>query len=167
MPVEIRPEASGETCPVSGTTKTRPTVVIAEDNSMVSARLQLLLAFECELLAAVADGNALVSAARTHRPEVIVSDIDMPGMSGLEAARVMLAEQPEARIVFVTALHDPEVIRAALKLGVLGFVVKRDVGQELIQAVQSTFERTRYLSNSAWNALGRVFDQRWWTKDEQ
>jgi two-component system response regulator DesR len=167
MPVDVRPEASGEIFPVSGTTKTRPTVVIAEDNSMMSARLQLLLAFECELLAAVADGQALVSAARMFRPQLIVSDIDMPGMSGLEAARVILAEQPEARIVFVTALHDPEVIRAALNLGVLGFVVKRDVGQELIQAVQSTVERTRYLSNSAWNALGRVFDQRWWTKDQQ
>src|SRR3954463_7236663 len=167
MPVEIRSEASGDTCPVSGTTKIRPTVVIAEDNSMMSARLQLLLALECELVAAVADGNALVSAARTYRPQVIVSDIDMPGMSGLEAARVILAEQRDARIVFVTALHDPEIIRAALRLGVLGFVVKRDVGQELVQAVQSTLERTRYVSNSGWNALGRVFDQRWWTKDEQ
>jgi len=134
---------------------------------MMSARLQLLLALECELVAAVADGNALVSAARTYRPQVIVSDIDMPGMSGLEAARVILAEQRDARIVFVTALHDPEIIRAALRLGVLGFVVKRDVGQELVQAVQSTLERTRYVSNSGWNALGRVFDQRWWTKDEQ
>jgi DNA-binding NarL/FixJ family response regulator len=167
MPVHIQSEASGETCPVSGTTKTRPTVVIAEDNSLMSARLQLLLAFECKVLAAVADGNALVSAARTHRPQVIVSDIDMPGMSGLEAARIILAEQQEARIVFVTGLNDPEIIRAALSLGVLGFVVKRDVGQELIQAIQSTLERTRYVSNSGWNALGRVFDQRWWTKDEQ
>ena len=153
---------------MSGTTKIRPTVVVAEDNHMMSARLQLLLAPYCELVAAVEDGNALVSAARKHRPQVIVSDIDMPAMTGLEAARIILAEQPEVRIVFVTALQDGEIIRAALSLGALGYVGKRDVGQELLAAIDSSLDGQIYVSSSGWNAFGRRLDQRVsWSNDEQ
>jgi two-component system response regulator DesR len=134
--------------------------VIAEDNHLMSVRLQLLLATECDLIAAVEDGTALVSAVRAHRPDVIVSDIDMPGMTGLEAARIILAEQPTARIVFVTALQDADIIRAALSLGALGFVSKRDAGQELLQAVAATLEGKIYVSSAGWNAFGRRLDQR-------
>ena len=153
---------------MSDTTKIRPTVVVAEDNHMMSARLQLLLAPYCELVAAVEDGNTLVSAARMHRPQVIVSDIDMPGMTGLEAARIILAEQPDVRIVFVTALQDAEIIRAALSLGALGYVGKRDVGQELQSAIDSSLDGQIYVSSSGWNAFGRRLDQRVsWSNDEQ
>ena len=135
-------------------TKTRPSIVFAEDNSMMSARVQLLLAPGAELVATVADGCALLAAVRQYRPDVIVTDIHMPCMTGLEAARHILAEQPKAKIVFVTAVHDAEVIRAALALGGLGFVAKRDVGTELVAAVQSSLEGKIYISKTGWQMFG-------------
>jgi DNA-binding NarL/FixJ family response regulator len=140
--------------------KERLTVVIAEDSTLMATRLQLLLARDCEVLAVVANGSELVQAVGTHRPAVIVSDIDMPVMTGLEAARVILQEQPEARIVFVTALLDPAIIRAALSLGALGFVGKRDAGRELMTAVHSSVEGKIYVSHSGWNSFGQTVGQR-------
>src|SRR6188472_932329 len=135
--------------------KERLTVVIAEDSTLMATRLQLLLARDCEVLAVVANGAELVQAVGTHRPDVIVSDIDMPVMTGLEAARVILQEQADARIVFVTALLDPAIIKAALSLGALGFVAKRDAGRELVSAVRSCMDGKIYVSASGWNAFGQ------------
>jgi len=135
-------------------------VVIAEDSGLMSARLQMLLAQDCDLLATVTNGRDLVHAVGTHRPDVIVSDIDMPEMTGLEAARVILQEHADARIVFVTALLDPAIIKAALSLGALGFVGKRDAGRELVSAVRSCVEGKIYVSTSGWNAFGQTVGQR-------
>ena len=150
---------SGST-PAIGPPGDRPTIVIADDSTLMAARLQMLLERDCELLAVVGNGTLLVEAVKTHRPDVIVSDIDMPGMTGLEAGRVILQEQPEARIVFVTALLDPAIIRAALSLGALGFVGKRDAGRELIAAVRSSAEGKIYVSQSGWNCFGQTLGQR-------
>jgi DNA-binding NarL/FixJ family response regulator len=146
----------GGRAPVSGSTKDRPSIVIAEDSGLMLTRLQLLLGRDCEVLAAVADGAALVDAVRIHRPDVIVSDIDMPRMNGFEAARAIRAEHPEARIVFVTAMHDPALVREALALLCLGFVCKRDAGSELVPAVRAAMEGRKYLSESCWSALDGV-----------
>jgi len=154
MSIHLDQRPFGESTLVSSE-KTRPSFVLAEDNSLMSTRLQQLLAGDCELLAAVVDGSALVRAVRQHRPDVIVTDIDMPEMTGLEAARQILAEQPQARIVFVTALDEPEIVRAAMTLGARGFVTKRDAGRELILAIKSTLAGKIYISNTSW----RQFDQ--------
>ena len=146
----------------------RPTVVIADDSTLMAARLRMLLERDCELQAVVGNGAELLLAVRLHRPDVIVSDIDMPVMTGLEAARVILQEQPKARIVFVTALLDPAIIRAALSLGALGFVGKRDAGRELISAVHSSVEGKIYVSQSGWNSFGQPASQRTdWEGGEQ
>jgi DNA-binding NarL/FixJ family response regulator len=168
MSIRADAGASGGRSPVLSSTKDRPSVVIAEDSSLMSARLQMLLAPDCDLLASVLNGRDLVHAVRTHRPDVIVSDIDMPVMTGLEAARIILQEEPNARIAFVTALLDPAIIKAALSLGVLAFVVKRDAGRELISAVRSCVDGKIYVSTSGWNALGQTVGQgTGWNDNEQ
>lgn len=153
MAIHLTQSPPGEDTSVHSS-KTRPSIVLAEDNSLMSARLQLLLAPDCELLTVVADGNALIKAVRQCRPDVIVTDIDMPEMTGLEAARQILAEQPDAKIIFVTAIDEPEIIRAALATGAVGFVAKRDVGKELTLAVQSCLEGKVYISAAGWQAFG-------------
>ena len=160
MSIRFYSAAGSGTTPVIGPAQVRPTIVIAEDSTLMAARLQMLLERDCELLAVVVNGAELVEAVRAHRPNVIVSDIDMPVMTGLEAARVILQEQPDARIVFVTALLDTAIIRASLSLGALGFVAKRDAGRELITAVQSSVEGKIYVSHSGWNSLGQTVGQR-------
>jgi len=146
----------GGRAPVSRSTTDRPSIVIAEDSILMSTRLKLLLGRACDVLAAVADGATLVDAVKLHRPDVIVSDIDMPRMNGFEAARLILAERPAARIVFVTAMHDPAIVREALALGCLGFVCKRDAGSELVPAVRAAMDGRKYLSESCWSALDGV-----------
>jgi len=153
--------AGSGSAPVIGPPGNRPTIVIAEDSALMATRLQMLLEHECELLAVVGNGAELVQAVRTHHPDVIVSDIDMPVMTGLEAGRVILQEHPGARIVFVTALTDPAIIRAALSLGALGFVGKRDAGRELIAAVHASTEGKIYVSHSGWNSFGQTVGTNW------
>jgi DNA-binding NarL/FixJ family response regulator len=77
----------------------------------------------------------------------------MPKLSGLEAARIILANNPEARIVFVTIRDDPSVVRAALRSGVLAYVVKADAGDELVDAVQAAIAGRQYVSANAQDAL--------------
>ena len=143
----------------------RPRVVLAEDHELIAHMLHNLLSEECTVLATVGDGQSLVAVTRACQPDVIVTDIDMPTMTGIEAARSIFAEQPHARIIFVTAMDDPAIIRYALKLGALGYVLKSDIG-ELLDAVWSSLERRQFVSASGWNALGRALDQRTtWTDD--
>jgi len=124
-------------------------VVLAEDNPAMAGQLGELLGSEYDVVEVVRDGHALVAAVEAWRPDVIVSDIAMPGLSGLAAARVIVARHPEARIVFVTVQDEGAVIRKALSDGARGYVVKDDAGDELPSAVRMVLAGGQYVSSSA------------------
>ena len=126
----------------------RPRVVLAEDHAAIAAQLRALLALEFDVMDTVEDGTALLAAFETSQPDVLVSDIGMPGISGLAAARKILASHPDARIVFITVRDEPGVIRNAMSLGVLGYVMKCDAGDELPIAVRTALVGGRYVSSS-------------------
>jgi DNA-binding NarL/FixJ family response regulator len=132
----------------------RPRVVLAEDHAPMAQQLRALLASSCEVVDSVADGAALIDAVAALEPDVIVSDIAMPGLSGLAAARLILAAHPAARIVFVTIRDEPSVVRAALGCGVLAYVLKGDAGDELVSAVRAAIAGEQYVSTNARAALG-------------
>lgn len=134
----------------------RPRVVLAEDHPAIATQLRALLASEYEVIATVHDGRALVEAAGATLPDAIVSDIAMPGLSGLAAADLILAIRPESRIVFVTVQEDRAVIWKAMASGALGYVVKCDAGEELNEAVRAVLLGGRYLSANARRSLGNV-----------
>ena len=92
-------------------------VLIAEDHESVARQLRRLLEVECDVIDVVNDGQSLVAAVEALTPEVIVSDISMPGLDGLAAARIILERQPNARIVFVTVHDDRAMAQRALRLG--------------------------------------------------
>jgi DNA-binding NarL/FixJ family response regulator len=138
---------------------TRPRVVLAEDHAPMAQRLRALLEPSCDVIESVEDGSALVVAAAAVQPDVIVSDIAMPGLSGLTAARIILAERPEVRIVFVTVRDEPSVVRAALRCGALAYVLKGDAGEELLSAVRAVLEGHQYVSTNAQTALGDVSER--------
>jgi DNA-binding NarL/FixJ family response regulator len=127
----------------------RQRVVLAEDHAAVAEQLRGLLATEYEVVETVGDGRALVETVKALAPDVIVADVGMPVMDGLAAARAILDEQPAARIVFVTVRDEPTVIRHALSLGALAYVIKADAGEELVPAVRSSLGGRRFLSASA------------------
>ena len=94
-----------------------------------------------------------MAAVEFYMPDVIISDIAMPGISGLAAARNIRTAHPEARIIFISVLDEPAVIRKALAEGASGYVIKSDAGDELANAVQTVLGGGRYVSSSAEVAL--------------
>jgi DNA-binding NarL/FixJ family response regulator len=123
-------------------------VLIAEDHESVARQLRRLLETECDVVAVVRDGPSLVAAVELLTPEVIVSDISMPGLNGLTAARIILERQPNARIVFVTVHDDRAMAQRALRLGALGYVLKDDASEELLPAVRAAQAGRQHLSES-------------------
>jgi DNA-binding NarL/FixJ family response regulator len=121
-------------------------VLLAEDHEAVAEQLRKLLEIECEVVGVVTDGHSLMLAAETLAPEVIVSDVTMPGVDGLTAARAILGRHPDARIVFVTVHDEPGVVRKALLLGALGYVLKADAGEDLLPAVHAAGARQSHVS---------------------
>lgn len=132
-----------------------PRLVLAEDHAHMALQLQSLLAASFEIVGTVEDGTALVAAVDALEPDVIVSDISMPQLSGLAAARIILAHHPAIRIVFVTVCDERAVVRAALKSGGRAYVLKCDAGDELVTAVRAVVAGEEYLSTNARAALGR------------
>jgi DNA-binding NarL/FixJ family response regulator len=122
-----------------------PRVVLAEDHAAMAQQLRALLIPDYDVVIA-RDGLALIDAVEASPPDVIVSDLAMPGISGLAAAQSILARHPGARIVFVTVEDEPAVIRKAISIGALGYVLKCDAGEELANAVRSALGGSQYLS---------------------
>ena len=123
-------------------------MLLAEDHQTVAELLQGLLEAECEVVGVVPDGSALIAAADKLKPDVIVSDITMPGCDGLAATVAILSRWTAARIVFVTVRDEPAIVRKAIALGVLGFVLKEDASEELLNAVRAALDGQSYLSRS-------------------
>ncbi len=124
----------------------RPRLLLADDHVATAELLSELLEPEFEVIANVRDGLALVTAAELLSPDVIVTDISMPGLDGITAAAVILRRDPEARIVLVTAHGDPVLVERGLSTGALGYVLKIEAGEELVPAVRSVLRGERHVS---------------------
>jgi DNA-binding NarL/FixJ family response regulator len=124
----------------------RTTVLLADDHAIVAEGLATLLQREFSLVGTVASGAELVEVARRLRPDVIVADVTMPGMSGLEALRRLKADGLTSKVVFLTMHADAELAAAALRAGASGFVVKRAAGKELIAAIQTVLLGRKYVT---------------------
>jgi DNA-binding NarL/FixJ family response regulator len=125
----------------------RPTIVLAEDHPNVAEQLRRLLSQSFEVIAVVGHGEALVKAAARLNPDIVVTDICMPGMDGIAAAHEILLHQPAVGVVFVTVHDDPALARKALSIG-LGYVLKASAGEELIDAVNAALESKPFASAS-------------------
>jgi DNA-binding NarL/FixJ family response regulator len=122
----------------------RVRVLLADDHPAVAEQLRGVLETDFEVVGTVGDGEALLTAAATLRPDVIVADIAMPVLDGLAAARQILRRDPDARIVFVTVHDDPALVRQAFALGALGYVLKVRAGEELLPAVRAALRGERH-----------------------
>jgi DNA-binding NarL/FixJ family response regulator len=116
---------------------TPPRTLLADDHTIVAEGLSRLLTEHCDLVGIASDGPGLVAAAVELQPEVIIADLSMPGLSGLEAIPVLRARGITARIIILTMYSDPQLARNALEAGALGYVLKQAAGQELIAAIEA------------------------------
>jgi DNA-binding NarL/FixJ family response regulator len=124
----------------------RHRILLADDHRIVAEGLKRLLEPEFDLVAVVEDGRALLSAARELKPDVIVSDISMPELNGVEALEELKRDNPEVRVVFLTMHHNVAYARKAMDAGALGFVLKHSAVAELILAVRAAAAGRTFVS---------------------
>jgi DNA-binding NarL/FixJ family response regulator len=112
-------------------------VLLADDHRIVAEGLRRLLEAEFDLVGVVEDGRALLAAARELKPDVIISDISMPELNGVEALEELKIVNPEVRLVFLTMHQNTAYARRALDAGAMGYVLKHSATEELIMAVRA------------------------------
>ena len=117
----------------------RLSVLLADDHPLVLAGMQALVSADpgLELVGEAADGEAALRQALALAPAIVVLDLAMPGLSGLEVARRLLQSRPRSRVLVLSAHEDPAFLRRALEIGVAGYVLKRSATTELLRAIRS------------------------------
>ncbi len=124
----------------------RATILLADDHVLLLEAFRRMLEPAFEVVGTAADGAALVEEALRLEPDVVVADVSMPRMNGLEAARRLRGELPRTRVVFLTVNEDPQMAAEAFALGASGYVLKSSTALELDHAIRSALAGRRYLS---------------------
>ena len=124
----------------------RAKVLLADDHTLLLEAFKRLLEPEFEVVGAVAEGRALLAAARTLKPDVIVLDIAMPLLNGLEAARQLQGTSPLPRLIFLTMNPDPDLAAEALRVGASGYLLKTSAASELNKAVRDALRGLKYVT---------------------
>jgi DNA-binding NarL/FixJ family response regulator len=125
---------------------TRPRVLLADDHRIVAEGLKSLLADEFDLVGIVEDGDALVKAARELRPDVIVADISMPLLNGLDALERLKRDNPKVRVVLLTMHREAAYARRAIESGAAGYVLKHSASAELVLALRAALQGRTFIS---------------------
>ncbi|HSF14819.1 MAG TPA: response regulator transcription factor [Vicinamibacteria bacterium] len=124
----------------------RPTVLLADDHRIVAEGLKELLSPEFDLLGIVEDGRALVEEATRLRPDVIVADITMPHLNGIDAVEPLKKNDPRVKVVFLTMHREVAYARRALEAGASGFVLKHSAPDELVLAIHAALNGQKYIT---------------------
>jgi DNA-binding NarL/FixJ family response regulator len=124
----------------------RPRVLLADDHLLVAEALESLLTPEFDLVGVVEDGRALVEAAGRLRPDVIVADVTMPHLNGIDALAQLRQGGDRTPVVFLTMHRDVTFARRALDAGASGFVLKHSASVELITAIRAALHGKTYLT---------------------
>jgi DNA-binding NarL/FixJ family response regulator len=122
-------------------------LIIADDHTLIAEAFQKLLEPSCDVVATVTDGRALLIAARDLRPEVIVLDVAMPLLNGLDAARYIRKMDPSIKLVFVTVSEDPDIAAEAFRAGGSAYLLKRSAGAELLTAIHEVLKGRSYVTS--------------------
>ena len=134
---------------VADAARDKPRVVLADDHPELLAAIARRLAVDFDVLCSVGDGIALLKAASQLRPDAVVSDLNMPHLTGIEACRRILQEGFSKNAILLSVYDAPELVRIALEAGIRGYVLKIDAAEELVSAVKMVLTGHTYLSRRA------------------
>jgi DNA-binding NarL/FixJ family response regulator len=124
-------------------------VLLVDDNAAFLHQIARLLATVFTVVATASDGMELLTACDRHDPDVIVTDIAMPGINGIEATRRLRAKRTETPIVMLTVDRAPEMMECAMDAGATAYVDKLAAGEDLIPAIRLAFDGKRFISESS------------------
>jgi DNA-binding NarL/FixJ family response regulator len=125
---------------------TRPRVLLADDHALLLGAFEKLLAGECDVVGQVSDGRALVTAADNLKPDLIVLDISMPLLNGLEAGRQIKQKSPGVKLVFLTMNEDADLAAEAMRSGASAYLLKRSAASELLTAIREVMQGRSYIT---------------------
>ena len=134
----------------------RPRVLLADDHALLLGAFEKLLAGECDIVGQVSDGRALVAEAEKLKPDVIVLDISMPLLNGLEAGRQIKQKLPDVKLIFLTMNEDADLAAEAFRSGASGYVLKRSAASELSTAIREVIARAIVRHAAHHGGPGRV-----------
>jgi DNA-binding NarL/FixJ family response regulator len=124
----------------------RPTILLADDHVVFTDGIIRILRERFDVVGTVRDGSSLLEAAARLHPDVILTDISMPTLSGLEVLRQLKTKQANSRVIFLTMHADPGLAADAFRLGAKGFVLKHSSGDEVVQAIEAVLQGHKYMS---------------------
>lgn len=123
-----------------------PRVILADDHTILLEAFRTLLEPRCRVVAAVGDGNALLSEAQALKPDVIVVDISMPFLNGLEAVRQLRQKMPAVKFIFLTMNEDPDLAAEAMRSGASAYLLKSSASSELFRAIRDALKGKTYVT---------------------
>ncbi len=139
---------------------TRPRVLLADDHRLLREAFAALLQSECDVVGAVADGRAVLELSRELRPDIVVLDIAMPLLNGMDAARQLKQTMPDVKIIFLTVSEDRDLAAEAFRVGASGYLLKNSAASELMQAIREVSAGRSYVTPLATQSLVDSFLQK-------
>lgn len=124
----------------------RPRVMLADDHSMLLDAFEKLLEPTCDIVGKVTDGRALLEAAPNVHPDIVVLDISMPRLNGLDAGRQLKKLMPNVKLVYLTVNEDPDLAAEAFRIGASGYLLKNSAASELFNAIHEVARGRSYVT---------------------
>jgi DNA-binding NarL/FixJ family response regulator len=119
----------------------RTTILVADDHPMICAALRKMLEPGHDLIGCVADGRTLIKSALDMKPDLVLVDLGLPGLNGLEAGRELKKLMPGLKLIFLTMNRDPDIVQEAFRIGASGYVLKDAMGEELVPAINDAMRQ--------------------------
>ena len=124
----------------------KPRVLLADDHSLVLEGFRRILDDQCDLVGMVEDGRALLEAAQRIQPDIVILDVSMPLLNGIDAATQLKKSYPSIKVIFVTMHADADYVRSAFEAGASGYLLKRSAVDELEQAIRAVWAGHTYIT---------------------
>jgi DNA-binding NarL/FixJ family response regulator len=135
----------------------RVRILLADDHTLFCNLLRELLEPEYEVVGSVSDGRELLKAARLLRPDVVLIEIAMPALNGLDAGRRLKQEYPHTKLIYLTMNNNAQRAREAFRVGASGFVLKNEPSSQLLRAIHDALRGTLYMAPEIREAMSKIF----------
>ena len=124
----------------------RERIVLADDHTLVLEAFSILLSPDVDIVGTAADGRELIKIVRELKPDIVVTDISMPNLNGVDACMKLLKLAPKTKIIFLTVLNDPDVVAEVIRAGAKGYLLKSSASSELLQAIRAVSAGRTYIT---------------------